>query len=466
MIEYVFPKRVADSNKKQKFPFLLKKQPLQIGLSEKETTEFLGGDYVVLDFSKEMCGGLRILAFLTQNTVVRIRFGESITECSAEIGEKNATNDHSLRDFTAQLPSYSDMTFGNTGFRFVRIDFLSGKAQIKSFVAENHILKKQTKYRYGGKDKEIKAIYTAAKRTIDLCASGEYVWDGVKRDRLVWIGDMHPETLALTTLYGRMDIIERSLSFVRDQTPLPKWMNGYPMYSMWWIIIVADYFEKTGAKDFALKQMPYLSELVKQLDSCVLEDGTLNYPSYFVDWPTHGQEDEIHGVRAINILCGKKAIELLKEFSMDTSVAERMLAKLYKIPIMPKHSKQVTALKFFVTELTEEDKIRLTKNGAQGMSTFMGYYILKAVASFDKTAATNMMKEYYGAMLKCGATTFFEDFDIAWAENSSRIDRHPKKNERDIHGDFGAFCYKGFRHSLCHGWAAGVLAFIKEEIGE
>ena len=466
MTEFVFPKRVADSSNQQKFPLLLKKQPLQIGLSEKGTTDFSCGDYIILDFGKEMCGGIRILTFLSKDATVRLRFGESFTECSAEIGEKNATNDHALRDFTAQLPSYSDMTFGNTGFRFVRIDFLSGKAQIKSFVAKNHILKKQTKYRYSGNSKEIKAIFSTAKRTIDLCSSGDYIWDGVKRDRLVWIGDMHPEMLALTALYGKMDIIENSLNFVKDQTPLPEWMNGYPMYSMWWIIIVADYFEKTGAKDFALKQMPYLSELVKQLDSCVLEDGTLNYPSYFVDLPTHGQEDEIHGVRAINILCGKKAVELLKEFSMDTSVAESMLAKLYKIPIMPKHSKQVTALKFFVTELTEEDKIRLTKNGAQGMSTFMGYYILKAVASFDKTAATNMMKEYYGAMLKCGATTFFEDFDIAWAENSSRIDRHPKKNERDIHGDFGAFCYKGFRHSLCHGWAAGVLAFIKEEIGE
>ncbi len=466
MTEYISPKRIADSSKKQKFPFLLKKQPLQIGLSEKEISEFLFGDYIVLDYGKEMCGGIRILTFLAENAVVRIRFGESLSECSAEIGEKNATNDHSLRDFTVRLPSYSDMTLGNTGFRFVRIDFLGGKTQIKSFVAENHILKKQVNYRYGGQDKETKEIYTAAKRTIDLCASGDYVWDGVKRDRLVWIGDMHPEMLALTTLYGRMNIIERSLNFVRDQTPLPEWMNGYPMYSMWWIIIVADYFKRTGAKDFARRQMPYLSKLIELLDSCVLEKGTLNYPSYFVDWPTHGQEDEIHGVRAINILCGKKAIELLKEFSMDTSTAERMLSKLYKIPISPKQSKQITALKYFVSDLTEEDKKRLIKNGAQGMSTFMGYYILKAVASFDKSAATNMMKEYYGAMLKCGATTFFEDFDINWVEKSCRIDRYPKANERDIHGDFGAFCYKGFRHSLCHGWAAGVLAFIKEGIGE
>ena len=76
------------------------------------------------------------------------------------------------------------------------------------------------------------------------------------------------------------------------------------------------------------------------------------------------------------------------------------------------------------------------------------------------------MKEYYGAMLKKGATTFFEDFDMAWAENSSDIDRLPKEGERDIHGDFGKYCYVGFRHSFCHGWSAGVLRFLYDYCNE
>ena len=36
----------------------------------------------------------------------------------------------------------------------------------------------------------------------------------------------------------------------------------------------------------------------------------------------------------------------------------------------------------------------------------------------------------------------------------------PSKNKKDIHGDYGAFCYKGFRHSFCHGWASGVVPFL------
>ena len=49
-------------------------------------------------------------------------------------------------------------------------------------------------------------------------------------------------------------------------------------------------------------------------------------------------------------------------------------------------------------------------------------------------------------------------------KNSNEIDRFPDAHEKDIHGDFGRFCYQNSQHSLCHGWSAGVLAFIIEYI--
>ena len=463
MKEYIFPVRVVACNRAIDTSNLLQKQPLQIGLAERMTTVFEAGDYIILDFGKEMCGGVRILTFHADMARVRLRFGESVTEtCSDVGGSQNATNDHALRDFEIHLPRFSDMTFGNTGFRFLRIDFY-GKASIKSIVAENNILRRRAVYRYAGKDARIREIFSVAKRTVDLCTSSGYIWDGVKRDRLVWIGDMHPEMLALTTLYGRMPEIEKSLDYVREQTPLPGWMNGFPMYSMWWIIILADYYEKTNCRAFIEEQLPYLEALVVQISGCVRDDGELAYPSYFVDWPTRNQPDELHGVRAINIIAMKKAILLLGAFQKDATLANDVLSRLLKIEITPTKSKQVVGLKYFATELTEADKALLVDGGAKGMSTFMSYYILKAVASFNRTFAIDMMKEYYGAMLDKGATTFWEDFNFAWVENSSRIDAFPKDGEKDIHGDFGAFCYTGFRHSLCHGWSAGVLQFIREE---
>ena len=334
MKEFLLPKKIGASECVQNEEYLLNKKELQIGLTEKMLTKFSAGGFIILDFGKEVCGGIRILTHKANNVPVRIRFGESLTECCAELGgEKNATNDHSLRDFTVRLQNYSDMTFGQTGFRFVRLDF-SGTADIKSVLAESYILKKPTLYSYNGNDELIKEIFAVAKRTVDLCASKGFLWDGVKRDRLVWIGDIHPEMLALTTLYGRLPLIEKSLDFVKKQTPLPKWMNGYPMYSMWWIIIIADYYSYTGAEDFAEQQVEYLERLVEQMLVCVSENGELNYPKYFVDWPTSGKPDEIQGVRAINIMAAKKAIKLLEKFRRTTKNAEELLHRLLKFEIV------------------------------------------------------------------------------------------------------------------------------------
>lgn len=445
---------------------LLKKQPLQIGLDEREVATLHRGSHLILDYGKESCGGVRILTFAAQNITVRIRFGESVSECCAELGgTQNATNDHAHRDFTTTLMSYSDLSFANTGYRFVRLDVTEGETLcIKSIVGTNVMLSARAVWKYDGTDREIARIYRTAKRTVDLCAGGDYVWDGVKRDRLVWVGDMHPEMLALTALYGPLKQLERSLDFVRDQTPLPNWMNHYPMYSMWWLIIQADYLERAKNRDYAQRQLPYLHGLLGLLNQCVDETGELHYPAYFVDWPTSGQADELAGCRAINVIAAKKAVWFLTQFGEDTTVAEELLRKLLLQKITVQKAKQVLGLKYFAVGLEEADREKLLAGGAAGMSTFMSYYVLKAVASFDKDAAVRMMKEYYGAMLSLGATSFWEDFDMDWlSQPTNTLLRLPKAGERDIHGDFGKFCYSGFRHSLCHGWSAGVLAFIKEE---
>ena len=95
----------------------------------------------------------------------------------------------------------------------------------------------------------------------------------------------------------------------------------------------------------------------------------------------------------------------------------------------------------------------------------MSYPILTAVSAYGEyDTALSMMKEYYGGMLSVGATTFWEDFDLSWLENAGRIDEMPVAGKKDIHGDCGAWCYKGFRHSFCHGWSAGVIPYLMETV--
>ena len=94
-----------------------------------------------------------------------------------------------------------------------------------------------------------------------------------------------------------------------------------------------------------------------------------------------------------------------------------------------------------------------------------GYYVLQAMAEAGRVdAALGIIRTYWGAMLDKGATTFWEDFNIDWLPNAGRIDELLPTGKKDLHGDFGAYCYAGFRHSLCHGWASGPTAWLSEQV--
>ena len=78
------------------------------------------GGHLLLDYGKELAGGIKIVTSRRGASKVRIRFGESVSECC---GEPN--RDHAFHDAELTLPAYATLDFGNTGFRFVRIEALT-----------------------------------------------------------------------------------------------------------------------------------------------------------------------------------------------------------------------------------------------------------------------------------------------------------------------------------------------------
>ena len=77
----------------------------------------------------------------------------------------------------------------------------------------------------------------------------------------------------------------------------------------------------------------------------------------------------------------------------------------------------------------------LKAGGAKGVSTFYGFYVLKALAEAGETDQRHMIRTYSGGMLDRGATTFWEDFNLDWLEGSSRIDELVPAGTKDLHGD-------------------------------
>ena len=456
--EIVSPARIVLEHKTENAEALIKEKPLQISLTEPDLTLIRQGGYIVLDYGVELAGGVRLLAYKGSKKV-RLRLGESVSEACSEITGGTATNDHAVRDGVFCVPDFSDQSYFNSGFRFLRIDCLEGEISLKSAVAEYTHFAGEQLGSFECDRPLLNEIFSTAARTVMLNLQNGYIWDGIKRDRLVWIGDIHPEMLAATHVFGKLENIERALDFVRDGTPLPKWMNDFPTYSMWWLLILKDYYMLTGERDFVLSSVNYVMELSEQINKLITDDGELKLDFIFLDWPTHDKPDEAPGVHALALLAMQAAISLCADFGVENVAAAHTEEKLKRYAVRAEKSKQAIAMQLLAGYDCAVEK--LLEGGSAGMSTFMSYYILRAVhkSGYGKQALS-MLEEYYGGMLSLGATSFWEDFDICWLNNAAPITRLPEEGEVDVHASFGAYCYVGFRHSLCHGWSSGPVPYL------
>lgn len=478
--EFLHPTRVvAQSDNLANISAIFDNSFQQVFLTEKNFLTCKGKGFIILDFGKELCGGIRLLSFRFSSGVIsakiRIRFGESVGEACAEIGEKNAGNHHSVRDLTVDLPALCDQTFGDTAFRFVRIDFIEDTVyNLVNVYASAWRRDLAFCGNFECDDKAVNEIFDTARYTLFLTMQ-KNLWEGVKRDRLIWVGDMQPQVRAITDIFGQSDLVENAIRSSVEKNPLPCWFGNIPTYSFWFILILYDYYMRVGKKSFVLEFMPYIDGILRQLDDCVDERGNIDYSKcnadgrggFFIDWPTCAKPDAKIGNNYLFIYVLKHLKRLYNQLNLqENPLCDKLISELSKINDADVTVKQIVALGYFADMIRKEDAAKkLSDGGAKGLSTFMSYFILKALTeSADAATALDVMKEYYGGMLSRGATTFWEDFDIDWLRNSGRIDEITPDNLLDLHGDFGDYCYRGFRHSLCHGWACGPVQFLIEEI--
>lgn len=430
---------------------------------------------IVLDFGKELHGGLQLITSITpkKNPIkIRVRFGESVSEVMSDIDTiKGATNDHAMRDFITELPWLGSAEIGNTGFRFVRIDLVEANTELHLKEINAIFSYRDIPYKGSFKcsDAQLNEIWLTGAYTVHLNMQ-EYLWDGIKRDRLVWVGDMHPEVMTINSVFGYNDVVPRSLDAAKDQAPLPDWMNGLSAYSMWWIIIHKEWYKYQGDLPYLQKQKDYLQKLLTILTTKINADGSENLDGgRFLDWPSSENKPAVHaGLQSLMLLTFEAGAELCTILKDDATAQKCKAAMVLLKKHVPatNNSKQAAAL-MGLSGLLPIDKANnlLSVGGVKDFSTFYGYYMLQAKAKAgDYEGAMQNIKTFWGAMLGLGATTFWEDFNMDWLQNAGRIDELLPANKKDIHGDCGAYCYKGFRHSLCHGWASGPTSWLTEHV--
>ena len=154
---------------------------------------------------------------LFRSSLVRIRFGESVGEANSSTSNSEwkvgfSTDDHAKRDIIMEIPRDGMIEIGNTGFRFVRLDLLQNNATIS--LKEISAILRYRDIPYLGSfecnDQRLNKIWVTGAYTVHLNMQ-EFLWDGIKRDRVVWLGDMHPELMTISRVFGYNEVIPNSL---------------------------------------------------------------------------------------------------------------------------------------------------------------------------------------------------------------------------------------------------------------
>jgi hypothetical protein len=433
---------------------------------------------ILLDYGRELHGGIQLVMGSGDRrpSLVRIRFGESVGEANSQALNSEwrvgfSTDDHAKRDITLEIPRSGSIEIGNTGFRFVRIDLLENNRTITLKEARAILRFRNIPYvgAFTCNDEKLNKIWMTAAYTVHLNMQ-EYLWDGVKRDRCVWLGDMHPEVMTIKNVFGNNPVVPQSLDLACKQFPLPGWMNGMSAYSFWYLIIQKEWYYHHGDLAFLQKHKDYIVGLIDFIVKHIGEDGSETFGHKFLDWPsTPNREGVEAGYRALLVWALKDAMELCKvlqqpEVGKKCAWGIEHINKLIKPANKLKQAAALMAVAGIMDAKTACDEV-VSVDGAKGFSTFYGYYMLEALAKAGRQqAALDVIRLYWGTMLDLGATTFWEDFDLAWAQNVTGIDELPVEGKKDIHGDFGAYCYPGYRHSLCHGWSSGPASWLLEHV--
>jgi len=227
----------------------------------------------------------------------------------------------------------------------------------------------------------------------------------------------------------------------------------------------------TGDKKYLDSNKEYIIDLLEQFTTYIGDDNSEKLGgTRFLDWPTFADTLAVHaGLQSLLIktfLFGSNLCRIFNNPEMEKKCLDAENRLRSNVPD-PGNSKQAAALMAIagLGDPVELNTKVMAVDGAQRLSTFYGYYILQAKAlAGDIKGCLDVIREYWGGMLKMGATTFWEDFDLNWMNNASRIDELTEPGKKDIHGDYGKYCYIGFRHSLCHGWASGPTAWMSQHI--
>ncbi|GEP22410.1 alpha-L-rhamnosidase-related protein [Lentilactobacillus diolivorans] len=329
-------------------------------------------------------------------------------------------------------------------------------------------------------DPELEKIYQVGVKTLADCMQNVFE-DGPKRDRRLWIGDLRLQALANYATFRDRDLVKRCLYLFGAMTAsdgrVPANVFTTPNYvpddtflfdySLFFISILADLetfqMDQTVLDDLypiAKQQMDLSLERVNRSGKLVLDD---DYP-VFIDWSndfdkeTAGQAVLIYVLRQFIDLAQQKSDEDLDKYRV---VLEKMIQYSKTSLYDPSrglfisgnnHEINIASQVWMVLAKvmdsdTNQQIMQRTCDDLfpiRGIATpYMYHHVTEALFQTGlRDQAIDLLKDYWGTMIKLGADTYWEAFE-------------PEKPDYSPYGS-------PILNSYCHAWSCTPVYLIQK----
>jgi hypothetical protein len=423
---------------------------------------------VTCDFGREMVGYPNIIGYSYGPVKIGVACGEYEAEC--------------LDPF--QPVSQADLSMGGIrwstadrrAFRYLRLTIEPTQlTRIDRVQAEvvGHPVEDAGSFRCS--DDTLNKVYDTSAYTVRLCMQDFYE-DGIKRDRLLWIGDLRVEALVNYYTFGDIGLAKRSLVQMADlQLPDgmipgvgPDFSSTYlPDYCAYWVMALADYYRYTGDLNTVKLLYPNLQKLMRWFKANSDQSGMFvkaDRPGWwiFVDWDESlEKKDRVMAMEALYHWALMDAAEIAKAVAKNMDAGDYLARaeKLKQSVNAALWSKEKRGYVDCLTDSGPSQKIHRQPNALALLSgvagkeripdligvltrasrttpvttPYMNFYVASALFAAGRSKmALDLVRSYWGAMIARGATTCWEKFDPEW----------PAPHEqKDL--------------SYCHGWSAG-----------
>ena len=427
------------------------------------STTTTGG--TLYDFGKEIFGYLKVRNL---KGTLHIYYGESPEEA------QDKEHCETLDVLTSALsPQTSDL--GGKAFRYVYIEKEEGASYdevLMDYEYALHDADHSGSFRCS--DEEINKIWDVAAYTMDL-TTREFFMDGIKRDRWTWSGDAIQSYLMNYYLRFDTECVKRTIRQLRGKDPVTAHVNTIMDYTFYWFKSVLDYYQYTGDADFVREMWPRMVTLMDYVLSRTNSEGMAEgQPDdwIFVDWvdfPMHKRGtlcfEQILLMKAMETMavCAKllginksdyrvKSEELRNKVRQTFwSYKEKAYLHAIEDGVMNRQITKFPNMFAIIYGYAYEEQrqeimqsVMLNPNIDPITTPYMRFYELEALCIDGlHTQVLQEMRDYWGGMLREGATSFWEKY----------VPTETGIQHLAMYG-------RPYGKSLCHAWGASPVYLL------